>query len=88
MSSTKRNKKVKFVNELGNDIRLKIERSKDQGRNKKTGKKYRFDSVTITMTGPTSISENTITYKEARVMRKYLDKFLKENKMKSFKKIN
>ena len=53
----------------------------------KTGNKFKFDSVNIQLIGPTSMSENIITYKEAKEIYKGLSVFFKENKMKTIKQI-
>ena len=42
------------------------------------GEKEEFDAIKITMKGPTSTSENTITYQEAEELHKALTEFLDE----------
>ena len=79
--------KNNFENEIGNKITVKIKNVKDTGVNHKTSDKYKFDAVNIQLIGPTSMSENTITYKEAKEMYKGLKIFFKNNKMKPLKKI-
>jgi len=54
-----------FINEIGNKIKIKIKNKKDSGVNYKTKEKFFFDGVSITITGPTSLTENVITYMEA-----------------------
>ena len=58
--------KNNFKNEINNNISVKIKNIKTTGVNYKTGDEYKFDAVNIQLIGPTSISENTITYKEAK----------------------
>ena len=79
--------KNNFKNEIGNNITVKIKNIKDTSINKKTGDKYKFDAVNIKLIGPTSVSDNTITYKEAKQIYKGLGKFFKNNKMKSLKQL-
>ena len=79
--------KNNFENEIGNKITVKIKNVKDTGVNHKTSDKYKFDAVNIKLIGPTSVSDNTITYKEAKQIYKGLGKFFKNNKMKSLKQL-
>lgn len=58
-----------FINEIGNKIKIKIKKQKDIGIN--------FTGVNITIIGPTSVSENIITYKEVQELYLTLGKFLK-----------
>ena len=57
-----------FKNELGNDIAIGIKLDKNE--------EDSFDSINITIEGPTSTSENIITRKEAEVLLDLLSKFL------------
>ena len=65
-----------FINEIGNKIKIKIKNKKDSGVNYKTKEKIFFDGVSITITGPTSLTENVITYMEAEELFFTLKKFL------------
>lgn len=55
----------KFVNEIGNPISVLVEETRDTGTNAETKKKSSFDAIRIVITGPTSMSENTLTRQEA-----------------------
>ena len=74
--------KNKFKNEIGNKIKIKIKNVTDIGVNQKTNDKYILDAVCLQLIGPTSISENIITYKEAKEIYKGLNVFFKNNKIK------
>ena len=63
-----------FINEIGNKIKIKIKNKKDSGVNYKTKEKIFFDAVSITITGPTSLTENVITYMEAEELFFYIKK--------------
>jgi hypothetical protein len=65
-----------FINEIGNKIKIKIKNQKDNGINYKTKEKIKFTGVSISIIGPSSISENIITYKEAEELYLNLKKFL------------
>ena len=65
-----------FINEIGNKIKIKIKKQKDTGINYKTKEKINFTGVSISIIGPTSVSENNITYKEAEELYLTLKKFL------------
>ena len=65
-----------FTNELDNKIKIKIKNQKDTGVNSKTKEKIKFDGISISIIGPTSVSENIITYKEATELYLALRKFL------------
>ena len=65
-----------FINEIGNKIKIKIKKQKDTGLNFKTKEKNNFTGVSISIIGPTTISENIITYKEAEELYLTLGKFL------------
>ena len=79
--------KNNFKNEINNGINVKIKNVKDTGVNHKTGNKYKFDAVNIQLIGPTSMSENIITYKEAKEIYRGLSVFFKDNKMKTLKQV-
>jgi len=64
-----------FTNELENKIKIKIKNQKDFGVNYKTQQKIKFDGISISIIGPTSLSENIITYKEATELYLALEKF-------------
>jgi len=64
--------KKKFKNELNNNIVIKTEEVEDQSGDSS------FDAVKITIEGPESISENTITYMEANNMAESLVDFLED----------
>jgi hypothetical protein len=68
-----------FTNELGNKIKIKIKNKKDTGVNYKTQQKIKFDGISISITGPTSVSENVITYKEATELYLSLHNFFDTN---------
>jgi len=63
-----------FINEIRNKI--KIKNKKDSGVNYKTKEKIFFNEVSITITGPTSLTENVITYMEAEELFFYIIPFL------------
>jgi len=65
-----------FHNEIGNKIKIKIKNEKGIGINYKTKDKINYTGVNISMQGPTSISENVITQKEAEELFICLKKFL------------
>lgn len=69
--------KVSFENELGNQISISIEELKDSGKNSE-GEKIDFDAIKITMKGPDSVMENTVTEVEAQKLHDVLMKFLKK----------
>ena len=79
--------KTNFNNEINNKITLKIKNVKDSNKNNKTKNEYKFDAVNIQLIGPTSMSENIITYKEAEELYSGLKEFLSKNKMKTFKEV-
>lgn len=72
-----------FVNEIDNNIKIKIKKQKDIGTNSKTGEKIKFTGVNIKIQGPSSTSENIITQKEANELylslKKFLNKYLRCN---------
>ena len=65
-----------FKNELGNKIIIRIKNKKDTGTNFKTQEEFKFTGVSISIEGPTSISENVITKQEAEELYIALEKFL------------
>jgi hypothetical protein len=69
--------KKSFVNELGNKILIKITETNDIGVTKQ-GRSVSFDAVKILIRGPTSDSENTVTWMEAIELYKALGKFIKK----------
>lgn len=68
-----------FINELGNKIKIKIKYQKDTGTNYKSKEKIHFTGVNISIFGPTSLTENTITRKEAEELYLTLRDFLKNS---------
>ena len=70
-----------FVNEIGNKIKIKIQRNADFAINYKTKEKIKFnDGVKITMIGPTSEMTSEITLEEAIQLHKCLGEYLKKLK--------
>jgi hypothetical protein len=70
-----------FVNEIGNKIKIKIQRNTDFAINYKTKEKIKFnDGVKITMIGPTSELGAEITLEEAIQLHKCLGEYLKKMK--------
>jgi hypothetical protein len=67
--------KYKFKNELGNDIKVSVEETYDENKDKG----LKFNAVKITMEGPNSLSENTVTYQEAEELRSVLTDFLEDS---------
>jgi hypothetical protein len=65
-----------FKNELGNKITIRIKNKKDTGTNFKTKEEFKFTGVSISIEGPTSVSENVITKHEAEELYMALEKFL------------
>lgn len=63
----------RFENELGNEILVGVEETYDEN------KGLSFNAVKITMEGPTSISENIVTYQEAEELRSVLTDFLEDS---------
>ena len=62
-------KSTTFVNELNNKITVKVKQHR-------TDSRYR--GVTVMIVGPTSMSENLITLKEAKELHKTLGKYLRD----------
>ena len=71
---------LNFINELNNKIKIKIKNQKDFGVNYKTQQKIKFDGISISIIGPTSVSDNVITLEEAIQLHKCLDEYLKKMK--------
>jgi hypothetical protein len=69
-----------FKNELGNKITIRIKNKRDKGTNFKTKEEFKFTGVSISIEGPSSVSENVITNQEAEELYLALDKFLFESK--------
>jgi hypothetical protein len=65
-----------FINEIGNKIKIKVQKNTDYGINYKTNDKIKFNGVKITMIGPTSEMTNEITKEEAIQLYKCLGKYL------------
>lgn len=65
----------RFTNEIGNPISILIEETEDTGKNHRTGKESTFPAVRIVVTGPTSMSENTLTQQEATELLACLARF-------------
>jgi hypothetical protein len=63
-----------FKNELGNKINIEIKEVSDSN-NKAT-----FDAVSMSIEGPTSKTENTTTYVEAKKLNNLLKDFLAKSK--------
>lgn len=76
-----------FTNEIENKITVKVKNVKTTGVNNKTKEKFKFDAVYLELAGPTSVSGNTMTYKEAKEIYRGLSVFFKDHKMKTLKKI-
>jgi|GEM_PF-4689379 len=66
----------KFVNEIGNPISVLVEETRDTGTNAKTKERSSFDAIRIVITGPTSMSENTLTRQEAVELLRCLEQVL------------
>ena len=70
-----------FINEIGNKIKIKIQRNTDFAINYKTKEKITFnDGVKITMIGPTSEMTSEITLEEAIQLHKCLGEYFKKLK--------
>lgn len=65
---------TKFINELGNKIKIKIKGQKETVINQ--DKKIKIDMISISIIGPSSTSENIITHKEAEELYAALKNFL------------
>ena len=71
-----------FKNEIGNNIIIRIKNKKDTGTNFKTKEEFKFTGVSISIEGPSSVSENVITNQEAEELYMALDKFLFDGEKK------
>ena len=71
-----------FKNELGNTITIRIKNKRDTGTNFKTKEEFKFTGVSISIEGPSSVSENVITNQEAEELYMALDKFLFDGEKK------
>ena len=71
-----------FNNELGNKITIRIKNKRDTGTNFKTKEEFKFTGVSISIEGPSSVSENVITNQEAEELYMALDKFLFDGEKK------
>ena len=67
-----------FTNEIGNKIKIKINKYKGIGTNAKSKEKISYKGIKISIIGPHSISENEITKEEAIHLYNYLGLFLKK----------
>ena len=66
-----------FRNEIGNDITISvIGNFEETGINHETGTNHIFNAVKVQISGPTSMSENVITYGEAMELHRLLSLFL------------
>ena len=72
-------KQIKFVNEIGNNITIKIKNKNGYATNYKTKDKIKYIGCEIIMKGPTSISTNEITMDEAKQLYNMLKEYLKDN---------
>lgn len=77
--SKKERKKIisEFYNEIGNEIFISVEKTKDIN----SEKKKKFDAVKITIEGPNSVSDNTITNREAIELNNILTDFIGINNL-------
>jgi len=66
-----------FINEIKNNIKIKIQKKTAFGINYKTKEKIKFNGLKITMIGPTSEMTNEITLEEAIQLHKCLGEYLK-----------
>lgn len=69
-----------FTNEIGNKIKIKIQKYNDYGINHKTKDKTKYTGIKITIIGPTSESTNEITLEEAKQLYKCLEEYLSNQK--------
>ncbi len=67
-----------FVNELGNSIQIIIKNENTSATKYSTGESMNYNGIDIIMSGPTSTSENVITYMEAEILFQSLKAFLKK----------
>lgn len=66
-----------FYNEIGNEISISVDKTRDVNEEKQK----RFDAVKITIEGPNSVSENTITNREAIELNNILTDFIGLNNL-------
>jgi len=71
-----------FINEIGNKIKIKVQKHIDVGTNNNSKEKVKFTGVKITMQGPTSEMTNEITLREAIELHKCLGEYLNTIKNK------
>jgi len=76
LKAAKKRAAKKFVNEIGNPISVLVEETRDTGTNAKTKERSSFDAIRIVITGPTSMSENTLTRQEAVELLRCLERVL------------
>ena len=60
-------------------MNLIIKSVKDKGQNYMTKNKYKFNATKIQIIGPTSMTENTLTNKEAYILYKKLKEYFQSN---------
>lgn len=76
--NSKRKKLIEnFYNEIGNEISISVEKTKDINKEKQK----KFDAVKITIEGPNSVSDNTITNMEAIELNNILTEFIGINNL-------
>lgn len=76
--NSKRKKLIEnFYNEIGNEISISVEKTKDINKEKQK----KFDAVKITIEGPNSVSDNTITNREAIELNNILTDFIGLNNL-------
>jgi hypothetical protein len=71
----------KFTNEIGNKIDIKVKKKNGKGIEYKTGILKAYKGVEIDIIGPTSMSSNEITIREAVELYNALGAFLKKHSM-------
>ena len=69
-----------FINEIGNKIKIKIQKNTDFGINYKTKEKIKYNGVKISIIGQASDTTNEITLEEAIQLHKCLGEYLKKFK--------
>ena len=76
--NSKRKKLIEnFYNEIGNEISISVDKTRDVNEEKQKI----FDAVKITIEGPNSVSENTITNREAIELNNILTDFIGLNNL-------
>ena len=73
-------KTIKFINEVGNKIQVKIKDYNGVGENSKTKENIKFKGCEIQLIGPKSMSTNEITMQEAKMIYKMLGEYLDSKK--------